>query len=120
MATSLQSRRPISVNFDLILDINPDNFVEDEDSEDYEYERPEKDKFPPGLVIKLDEMVEKYGDFSSMSLEFDDHFLTEVLKRTKEILNHINRTDGNMLYEALKVFYKFFAGDDGVLQTDEL
>mmetsp|Transcript_4889 Transcript_4889/g.4659 ORF Transcript_4889/g.4659 Transcript_4889/m.4659 type:complete len:87 (+) Transcript_4889:213-473(+) len=65
-------------------------------------------------------MIEKYGDFSSMSLQFDDHFLTEVLKRTKEILNHINRTDGNTLYDALNVFYDFFAGDDKKLQTDEL
>jgi hypothetical protein len=32
-----------------------------------------------------------------------------VLKRTKEILNHIHREDDGMLYEALKVYFKFFA-----------
>ncbi|CAI2370450.1 unnamed protein product [Moneuplotes crassus] len=105
-----------------LININPDNFREEEDSDDDDNrpQRIENDQFPPSLSVKLDEMIEKYGDFSSMSLQFDDHFLTEVLKRTKEILNHINRTDGNTLYDALNVFYDFFAGDDKKLQTDEL
>jgi len=52
--------------------------------------------------------------------ESDDQFLKEVLCRTKEILNHVQRVDGDDLYEAMKVFYKFFAKGDGVLQTSEL
>jgi hypothetical protein len=53
-------------------------------------------------------------------MDAQDQFLKEVLRRTKEILNHIWRKDGETLYEALKVFYKFFAKDDGILQTNEL
>lgn len=54
-------------------------------------------------------MVEKYGDFSTVNMDIGEQFLTEVLKRTKEILNHVTRQNGTMLYEALKVFFRFFA-----------
>ena len=81
---------------------------------------PEVNEFPTEIICQLDDLVEKYNDFSAVNLDIGEQFLGEVLRRTKEILNYIRREDGNMLYEALKVFYKFFAKDDGILQTDEL
>jgi len=53
-------------------------------------------------------------------MDIGDQFLSEVLKRTKEILNHVTRVEKDQLYDALKVFYDFFAKDDQVLQTNEL
>lgn len=64
--------------------------------------------------------MEQYSDFSTVNLDIGEQFLGEVLRRSKEILNYIRREDGNTLYDALKVFYKFFAKEDGVLQTEEL
>ena len=81
---------------------------------------PIANEFPEEMVEKLNDINEKYEDFSKVNLDIGEQFLGEVLRRTKEILNYIQRKDGHMLYEALKVFYKFFAKDDGILQTNEL
>lgn len=81
---------------------------------------PEVNDLPTEIVQKFDEIVDKYHDFSTVNLDIGEQFLSEVLRRTKEILNHVQREDGNNLYEAFKVFYKFFAKEDGILQTDEL
>ena len=81
---------------------------------------PEINDLPIEISQKLDEVVDKYHDFSAVNLDIGEQFLSEVLKRTKEILNHVQREDGNNLYEAFKVFYKFFAQEDGILQTNEL
>ena len=59
--------------------------------------------------IKTNHLVDKYQDFEKINMDIGEQFLTEVLKRTKEILNHITRQNKNMLYEALKVYFKFFA-----------
>lgn len=81
---------------------------------------PEVNEIPVETSSKLDDIVDKYSDFTNVNTDIGEQFLTEVLMRTKEILNYINRKEGNTLYEALKVFYKFFAKDDGILQTNEL
>mmetsp|Transcript_17987 Transcript_17987/g.15910 ORF Transcript_17987/g.15910 Transcript_17987/m.15910 type:complete len:300 (+) Transcript_17987:216-1115(+) len=81
---------------------------------------PEVNDFDSEIITKLDDLSSKYNDFSTVNIDIGEEFLSEVLKRSKEILNYINRKDGNMLFEALKVLYKFFAKEDEVLQTKEL
>ena len=61
------------------------------------------------MKINYIPIADKYKDFTEVNIDIGEQFLSEVLWRTKEILNHIRREDGAMLFEAMKVFYKFFA-----------
>ncbi len=68
----------------------------------------------------LDDLHSKYVNFEPL-VAVPGNFLEDVLMKTKEILNHINEDENDVVNQGLTQMVSFFSKDEsGVVKTSEL